>query len=88
MASAAEELTQTHAASITRASTLLVDDDVNNVKIALSEGVKSVWCNPKDPTTMIKELLGLGNPSDGPLPGSTRTSNGRSSVGGGGGGAP
>jgi len=32
MASAAEELTQTHAASITRASTLLVDDDVNNVR--------------------------------------------------------
>ncbi|CAM9361024.1 unnamed protein product [Pylaiella littoralis] len=68
MASAAEELTQTHAASITRASTLLVDDDVNNVKIALSEGVKSVWCNPKDPTTMIKELLRLGNPRDTPHP--------------------
>lgn len=38
------------------------------VKIALSEGVKSVWCNPKDPTTMIKELLRLGNPRDTPHP--------------------
>lgn len=32
MASAVEELTQTHAASITRASTLLIDDDANNVR--------------------------------------------------------
>ncbi|CAM9587717.1 unnamed protein product [Scytosiphon promiscuus] len=84
MASAAEELTQTHAASITRASTLLVDDDVNNVKIALNEGVKSVWCNPKDPTTMIKDLLGLGNPREGTISGGSSTNYGRSGVGGGG----
>lgn len=23
--------------------------------------MKAVWCNPKDPTTMIAELLRLGN---------------------------
>ncbi|CAM9649982.1 unnamed protein product [Discosporangium mesarthrocarpum] len=63
MASAVEELTQTHAASITRASTLLIDDDVNNVTIALKEGVKSVWCNPDNADTMIDELVRLGRPS-------------------------
>ena len=31
------------------------------MKIALSEGVKSVWCNPKDPDTMIAELLDLSS---------------------------
>lgn len=33
------------------------------VKIALSEGVKAVWCNPKDSSTMIAELIGLGGSS-------------------------
>ncbi|CAN0496678.1 unnamed protein product [Ectocarpus sp. 8 AP-2014] len=87
MASAAEELTQTHAASITRASTLLVDDDVNNVNIALSEGVNSVWCNPKDPTSMITELLSLAKPHEkAPNPAgssSSSNSNGAGSSGGG-----
>lgn len=32
------------------------------VKIALSEGVKAVWCNPKDSNSMITELIGLGSP--------------------------
>ncbi|CAM9415018.1 unnamed protein product [Ectocarpus sp. 4 AP-2014] len=89
MASAAEELTQTHAASITRASTLLIDDDVNNVNIALSEGVNSVWCNPKDPTSMITELLSLAKPHEkapNPADSSSSTSNGGGSSGGGVGG--
>ncbi len=41
------------------------------VKVALSEGVKSVWCNPKDPTSMIEELLSLGNPREGAISGSS-----------------
>ncbi|CAN0357044.1 unnamed protein product, partial [Ectocarpus sp. 12 AP-2014] len=89
MASAAEELTQTHAASITRASTLLIDDDVNNVNIALSEGVNSVWCNPKDPTSMITELLSLAKPHEkapNPTGSSSSNSNGGGSSGGGVGG--
>ncbi|CAM9929681.1 unnamed protein product [Ascophyllum nodosum] len=71
MASAVEELTQTHAASITRASTLLIDDDVNNVQIALSQGVKSIWCDPRNPNSMISDLINLSNSRDssrgGPL---------------------
>lgn len=53
------------------------------VKVALSEGVKSVWCNPKDPSSMIEELLSLGNPREGAITGSSGSnSNG---TGGGGG---
>lgn len=34
------------------------------MKIALSEGVKAVWCNPKDSGAMIADLIGLGNSRD------------------------
>lgn len=44
MASAVEELTQTHAASITRASTLLIDDDVNNVSPSSSLVKERLFC--------------------------------------------
>ena len=36
----------------------------NQVQIALSQGVRSVWCNPKDPDNMIAELLQLDNSHD------------------------
>lgn len=45
MASAVEELTQTHAASITRASTLLIDDDVNNVSPSSSLVKERLFCS-------------------------------------------
>ena len=50
--------------------------------MALSEGVKSVWCNPKDPSSMIRELLSLGKPREGAVSG-----NNSSNTGTGGGGA-
>ncbi|GMH52393.1 hypothetical protein TrRE_jg12363, partial [Triparma retinervis] len=62
MASAVEELLSLNpTAAITRASTLLLDDDANNIKVALSEGVRAVWINPKEPEKMeehLQELLG------------------------------
>jgi hypothetical protein len=50
MASAAEELsTLNPSREITRGSTLLIDDDVNNIKIALQHGVRAVYFNPDLP---------------------------------------
>eukprot|EP00953_Heterococcus_sp_UTEX-ZZ885_P031895 16689-Heterococcus_DN1.PRE.7 len=43
----------------TRASTLLVDDDVGNVRTALNAGVHAVWCNPHDVHTMLEFLCTL-----------------------------
>ena len=56
MASAVEELTCTQKAKIKRKTTVLVDDDVNNISVALCEGVKAVWCNPRDLTSMVQGL--------------------------------
>mmetsp|Transcript_17129 Transcript_17129/g.22623 ORF Transcript_17129/g.22623 Transcript_17129/m.22623 type:complete len:186 (+) Transcript_17129:255-812(+) len=60
MASAVEELSaKNNTCQITRATTLLIDDDINNVSIALQEGVKSLWCNPDEPDSLTDELLRL-----------------------------
>lgn len=42
MASAAEELGDSHGKTITRSSTLLLDDDANNIRIALSNKVRAI----------------------------------------------
>jgi len=34
---------------ITRASTLLIDDDPNNIQIALDRGVRALWFMPETP---------------------------------------
>lgn len=60
MASAVEELVARagpDAPTITRATTVLVDDDLNNVSIALQEGVKAYWCNPDDPDSLTQAML-------------------------------
>jgi hypothetical protein len=50
MASAADELSTLHPnREITRGSTLLIDDDVNNIKIALNHQVRAVYFNPDLP---------------------------------------
>lgn len=49
MASAAAEIENTHGKSISRASTLLVDDDANNIRVALLSETRAVWFNPDDP---------------------------------------
>ncbi|GMH46857.1 hypothetical protein TrLO_g5470 [Triparma laevis f. longispina] len=60
MASAVEEILSMRETTITRRSTLLIDDDANNIKVALSEGVRAIWLNPRDEGRLlgnIKELL-------------------------------
>lgn len=42
MASAAEELYRKHSCYINRGSSLLIDDDPSNVRVALQNGVRSV----------------------------------------------
>jgi hypothetical protein len=59
MASAAEELNclSTIATGITRTTTLLIDDDMNNVVIALKNKVRAVYCDPECNRNMIDDLL-------------------------------
>ena len=60
MASAVEELlAQDPNREITRASTLLVDDDANNVNTALKEGVRAIWLNPDEPDSLLPNILEL-----------------------------
>jgi len=47
MASAIEEIySNVPDVEITRNSTLLVDDDDNNIDVALNEGVRAIWLDP------------------------------------------
>mmetsp|Transcript_8055 Transcript_8055/g.12341 ORF Transcript_8055/g.12341 Transcript_8055/m.12341 type:complete len:220 (-) Transcript_8055:346-1005(-) len=61
MASAVDELAQTMSVHITRATTLLVDDDLNNISIALAERVRAVWLNPNMPNGWVEEVLAWDN---------------------------
>jgi hypothetical protein len=56
MASAAEELALRHSANITRDSTVLIDDDRNNIETALRHEVRAVWLNPEDPGDAVQKL--------------------------------
>jgi hypothetical protein len=51
LASAAEEFERRHCITISRNTTLLIDDDVRNINIALDKGVRAVWLNPDHPQT-------------------------------------
>ncbi len=59
MASAAEELSQKHKKQITRLSTLLIDDQVDNISLALEAQVRAVRFNPENPQLILKDLLFL-----------------------------
>ena len=59
MASAVEELEQLHKADITKATTLLLDDDAKNIRIALREGVRAIWINPKKSSLLLKDMKDL-----------------------------
>jgi hypothetical protein len=43
--------------SITRATTLLIDDDLNNIMIALKNQLRAVMCDPERNRNMIEDLL-------------------------------
>lgn len=56
IASAVEELEQDGKIEIAKSTTLLLDDDIRNIKIALEDGVRAVWFNPQKPENLIREL--------------------------------
>jgi hypothetical protein len=78
MASAVEEIVSSHHARleksgassttpdseliINRSSTLLIDDDATNIKIALREGVRAIWLNPKEERGLkvLEDIIKLG----------------------------
>lgn len=58
MASAVEELlTKYPDCVITRKTTLLVDDDPNNIKMALEGGVRAILLNPGKSSNLISDIL-------------------------------
>lgn len=59
MASAVEELLEDSGGNtieITRATTLLIDDDKRNVHIALQDGVRAVWFKPEKPHHLVRDI--------------------------------
>lgn len=60
MASAIEEIySLAPDFEITRNSTLLVDDDDNNIEVALDEGVRAVWLDPNHPDDFFDDVKQL-----------------------------
>ena len=59
MASAVEELEQDGSIHITRGSAVLIDDDVNNIRHSLKNGVRGVWLNPSKPHHLFRDLKNL-----------------------------
>ena len=56
MASAAEELRRRFDADITRDTTLLIDDDSNNIEIAQKVGMLAVRLDPQKPNDIVDDL--------------------------------
>lgn len=59
LASAAEHLRIETGVPLHRTNTLLIDDDMDNVTTAWSNGVKAVHCDPREPHRMVQLLLGI-----------------------------
>jgi hypothetical protein len=59
MASAVEELEQNGNVEITKGTTLLIDDDKRNIRIAMEDGVRAVWFCPTQPKNMLRDLAQL-----------------------------
>ena len=58
MASAVEELmTKNSDLNITKNTTLLVDDDANNIKLALEDNVRAILFNPRKSNNLISDIL-------------------------------
>ena len=58
MASAVEEL-EVSGIEITKATTLLIDDDKRNVQVALKDGVRAVWFKPEKPHHLVHDIKKL-----------------------------
>jgi len=59
MASAAEDLSQINSVKITRNSTLLIDDDGNNIRVALANKVRAIRLDPNNTSSTIAGLIAL-----------------------------
>jgi len=60
MASAATELqVRFPGESFTKRTTLLVDDDNNNVGMALQDGTRAIWLNEDDPEELLYDMQNL-----------------------------
>ena len=59
MASAAEFLSRQHCVSLSRSNALLIDDDVDNVNIALNSRVRALRCDPGNPHSLVHHMLSL-----------------------------
>lgn len=59
IASAVEELEQLGDVRISKQTTVLIDDDRKNIRIALKDGVRAVWFNPDKPHHLLKDLQRL-----------------------------
>ena len=42
---------------VTKASTLLIDDDPRNIRLCLKDGVRGVWFNPLEPERLLDDIL-------------------------------
>lgn len=59
IASAVEELETHFNVEITKATTLLIDDDVRNIRYALNDGTRAVWFNPRKPHMLLQNIMKL-----------------------------
>lgn len=62
MASAVEELLRKPPGTgieITKATTLLIDDDPRNIRKAFKDRTRAVWFDPRDPNRLPDDILGL-----------------------------
>jgi len=60
MASASEEIIANNPnLQISKSTTLLIDDDANNIKTALKEGVRAIWLNPRNSHQLIADVQAL-----------------------------
>lgn len=62
MASAVEELEggmSDDGVEITKQSSLLIDDDVKNIRTALRDGVRAIWLNPDQSELLLEDIAKL-----------------------------
>ena len=60
MASAVEELeSRFPGVEITKATTLLIDDDAKNIRYALNDGTRAIWFNPRKPHHLLQNIMKL-----------------------------
>lgn len=62
MASAVEELESRNASTglqISKATTVLIDDDSRNIHYALKDGTRGIWFNPNKPHLLLQDIMKL-----------------------------